>query len=338
MTEKESREYPFLTLDERKALAGITGRAATAAELDAQYAIDWLAEAARYFTNRPTNGEDSAHWSNVANAERASQIGALIAALRRERDEALRDSRALERTHQAIPLEFCLDPPDGGDVKPWEAAERMAKALSDARAANAQMAQALRDLLADIDERAAAYRHSPSENIRRHYANVPLSDGVLSRARDALPPLGEDAIMREALMRSVKVVGKIDRAPASPSPEPEPFGADVGRERLDAVKHEDRIERLDRVFYIRWTSGPDYEDAFICVEDGEPDMNDVARVPFGRATLFKAGYLVSTKLLRDAVIEECVKELERALGQDCNRKEMIAIIRALAAKGGDHDR
>lgn len=47
--------------------------------------------------------------------------------------------------------------------------------------------------------------------------------------------------------------------------------------------HEDRIERLNRVFYIRWTSGPDYERAFLCVEDGEPDMNSFAATSFGCA-------------------------------------------------------
>jgi hypothetical protein len=58
----------------------------------------------------------------------------------------------------------------------------------------------------------------------------------------------------------------------------------------ESVEHEDRIERLDRIFYIRWTSGPNYEDAFLCVEDGEPDMRDFARVSFGQAALFKAAY------------------------------------------------
>lgn len=54
--------------------------------------------------------------------------------------------------------------------------------------------------------------------------------------------------------------------------------------------YEDRIERLDGVFYIRWTSGPNYEWAFICIDDGEPDMNDIARVSFGRAEAFAAAY------------------------------------------------
>jgi hypothetical protein len=60
--------------------------------------------------------------------------------------------------------------------------------------------------------------------------------------------------------------------------------------------HEDRIERLNRVFYIRWTSGPDYERAFLCVEDGEPDMNEFAEVTFGAAHLFRAGMLALESL------------------------------------------
>lgn len=61
-------------------------------------------------------------------------------------------------------------------------------------------------------------------------------------------------------------------------------------------QHEDRIERLDRLFYIRWTSGPNYERAFICIEDGEPDMNDIAEVGFKKAKLFAAAYRVGKAL------------------------------------------
>ena len=41
-------------------------------------AISWLEEAARYFGNRTTNGEDSAHWSNVYNAYNCIKIAELI--------------------------------------------------------------------------------------------------------------------------------------------------------------------------------------------------------------------------------------------------------------------
>jgi len=36
--------------------------------------IAWLREAARYFRNRPTNGEDRAHWANVYNAQNADNL------------------------------------------------------------------------------------------------------------------------------------------------------------------------------------------------------------------------------------------------------------------------
>lgn len=36
--------------------------------------IVWLREAARYFANRPTGGEDAAHWANVYNAENANKL------------------------------------------------------------------------------------------------------------------------------------------------------------------------------------------------------------------------------------------------------------------------
>lgn len=44
--------------------------------------VDWCREAARYFRKRPTGGEDSAHWANVANAESAERAAAEIERLR----------------------------------------------------------------------------------------------------------------------------------------------------------------------------------------------------------------------------------------------------------------
>lgn len=41
-------------------------------------AIEWLEEAAAYFSRRPTNGEDSAHWANAYNAMNARRIVDLI--------------------------------------------------------------------------------------------------------------------------------------------------------------------------------------------------------------------------------------------------------------------
>ena len=37
-------------------------------------AILFLEEAAKYFENRPTNGEDSAYWANVYNAENCRAV------------------------------------------------------------------------------------------------------------------------------------------------------------------------------------------------------------------------------------------------------------------------
>jgi len=62
----------------------------------------------------------------------------------------------------------------------------------------------------------------------------------------------------------------------------------------------DRIERLSSIFYIRWTSGPNYETAFLCVEDGEPDMNAFAEVSFGEANKFKSAFVATLGAILDA--------------------------------------
>lgn len=43
-----------------------------------EQAIAWLEEAAKYFANRPTSGEDMAHWSNVYNNENALKIAEIL--------------------------------------------------------------------------------------------------------------------------------------------------------------------------------------------------------------------------------------------------------------------
>jgi len=58
----------------------------------------------------------------------------------------------------------------------------------------------------------------------------------------------------------------------------------------DAPKHEDWIEHLCPTIYVRFTRGPNYERAFLCVDDGEPDMRDVATMSFGQARLLMAAY------------------------------------------------
>jgi hypothetical protein len=44
-------------------------------------AVKFLHNAAKYFENRPTNGEDRTHWSNVQNAENCRKIANIIVQL-----------------------------------------------------------------------------------------------------------------------------------------------------------------------------------------------------------------------------------------------------------------
>jgi hypothetical protein len=46
--------------------------------------VAFLREAARYFAGRPTDGEDRAHWSNVANSENCERIADRLSAWRKE--------------------------------------------------------------------------------------------------------------------------------------------------------------------------------------------------------------------------------------------------------------
>lgn len=62
---------------------------------------------------------------------------------------------------------------------------------------------------------------------------------------------------------------------------------------MEGDKHSDIIDVLSPELYIRWTRGPNYERAFLCVEDGEPDMTAFAEVSFRQAQLFKAAFLAS---------------------------------------------
>lgn len=43
-------------------------------ENNIERAVKFLDDAARYFENRPTNGEDRAYWANVYNAENCRDI------------------------------------------------------------------------------------------------------------------------------------------------------------------------------------------------------------------------------------------------------------------------
>lgn len=48
---------------------------------DTKSDTDFLRAAAKYFENRPTEGEDRAHWSNVYNAKNCRDIADRLAAL-----------------------------------------------------------------------------------------------------------------------------------------------------------------------------------------------------------------------------------------------------------------
>lgn len=49
--------------------------------MEIEAAIAWLNEAEKYFSNRPTKGEDSAHWSNVANSACCVKLALSVARL-----------------------------------------------------------------------------------------------------------------------------------------------------------------------------------------------------------------------------------------------------------------
>ena len=48
--------------------------------ISAKAAVQYLKDAASYFANRDTNGEDSAFWANIQNAENCRRIARLIEA------------------------------------------------------------------------------------------------------------------------------------------------------------------------------------------------------------------------------------------------------------------
>ena len=55
-------------------------------------AVKFLNEAERYFANRPTLGEDKAHWANANNAEMCGKIARLI----------IRQARRAQSTNEAL--------------------------------------------------------------------------------------------------------------------------------------------------------------------------------------------------------------------------------------------
>lgn len=62
----------------------------TSAPIKTEAAVTFLREAARYFGNRETGGEDSAFWANVANAQTCNRIADLLHALPKPKDKPVR--------------------------------------------------------------------------------------------------------------------------------------------------------------------------------------------------------------------------------------------------------
>lgn len=65
-------------MSKREEVSGADARAANAAGITREAAIEFLTEAANYFENRPTYGEDRAHWSNVYNADNCRKIATML--------------------------------------------------------------------------------------------------------------------------------------------------------------------------------------------------------------------------------------------------------------------
>lgn len=66
----------------------------------------WCRDAARYFENRPTGGEDAAHWANVINAENARKAAAALEALSARVEAA--EARAMEASLATHRQAFCI--------------------------------------------------------------------------------------------------------------------------------------------------------------------------------------------------------------------------------------
>lgn len=120
-----------------------------------------------------------------------------------------------------------------------------------------------------LDALASAYPGDPNGSIRAQISTHGEADWYLD-PDDHIAMKAEDVAGQDTS----------DLIALYTHPAPQPSGPVV-------AQHRDEIERLAFPFYIRWTSGPNYETAFLCVEDGEPDMNDFAEVLFGQAHKFK---------------------------------------------------
>ena len=91
--------------------------------LQVQDATAFLEEASRYFENRPTHGEDRAHWSNVHNAENCRKVISTLTREKARADKAEAEAKALREALEKIafgPIVACPFDSEKCTVKPDE--------------------------------------------------------------------------------------------------------------------------------------------------------------------------------------------------------------------------
>lgn len=74
-------------------------------DLMADKTVEFLREAANYFANRPTNGEDRAYWANVYNSEKCIKAADEIEHLRKEIKEVDDDWNMLRDKYDMLVIE-----------------------------------------------------------------------------------------------------------------------------------------------------------------------------------------------------------------------------------------
>lgn len=98
-------------------------------------------DAVRYFENRPTNGEDAAHWSNVSNAETMRKIATRLTSLAEDnaklrealssetaaREKAEREIASMKEMRKRLDRRIHCQRKSNRDE--WEIVERRAKGL-----------------------------------------------------------------------------------------------------------------------------------------------------------------------------------------------------------------
>lgn len=153
-TWSESRNLWSLNSDKHKAhWAAVEAavRAAPPAPADVAGLVSWTYSAARYFENRPTHGEDAAHWANVANAENARKAAAALTVQAGEIEALKRD---MQTVRNRIPMDYLeqqgstLDALKAFTDARWRIIER----CKAAEARIADLTKALRELLSAADK------------------------------------------------------------------------------------------------------------------------------------------------------------------------------------------